>query len=240
MARRLFAAGIRSVFRIIGVASVVASSPVIFSCSDAEPEIAEVQPSLVLDYASAGALPSASLSVFLRISGNPRRASSFSVRRIAGEGEIPLEWFVGEPDSYLTDKDSFVFKRNLRVPPVSFRSDGTPARIPEPVPRGKYEATYADDAGGEVSRPFTVSYDERLLSATDSDVRGILGKTTEYVALYAEDRSLVFFGKAKGDWTSARNITRDYKQAVSMRTVLFTAGNKVVCLLPPSAVDKDG
>lgn len=206
----------------------------IFSCAESEPDVAEIQPSIVLTFDDETSKPSMSLSVLFKTLSNNNRTERFVIQKygdLQKESEsLSFEWFVENPIVYKTDSDMYVLAKNLK--PISSRFDLSKKNIDSVIPKGKYKLIYEDAAGKSVERDFSVMYDEKILDSDSTNIRGKIGASSEYLSLFDEEGVVLFCGKPKNDWTLDKNINRDYKRATTKRAVYFTGSNKIVCLLP--------
>lgn len=205
---------------VLGIA--LGLSSVIFSCADSTPAFSKASFSVVLDYKDEESKPEARFALFLLMNSDNRRAESFTVK--SSDDTMNMEWIVSNPKIVTIENQKYVFVENLATV-------GS-----EPFKKGLYNVVYTDAAGQEIEFDFNVGYDDGILEAKSSEVRGMLGSATENIVLYNEFNMIIYIGKRKSNWSSDEGILKDYKAAAFKRTVFFTKDNKVVCLLPMSNI----
>ena len=192
----------------------------LFSCSDAGPQIVSVQPVVVLSYEDYVSAPRSSISVFVLTASAPQRAESVVVRK----SDSALTWHDARPQIFTVGTSRYVCSRNIR-----------PARRGR-VQNGRYELTYTDSAGNEAESSFAIAVDERALVARAEDVRAFFGSSVEFVAVYDKADTLLYFSTPKPHWTSDGEIVKELKTASSKRTCFLLDDNTVLVMLPLEAL----
>jgi len=190
----------------------------IFSCEENNPEIKEVQPSVVFSYVDENSLPENYLSVFVKTLSDNNRVESFIVKTV--DNDINLKWIVKNPDRFTEGDNKYVFARRLN--PI----DSTV------IPKCNYFVEYMDSAGKNTEIEFSVAYDSKYSSLKMADVETVFNNSPTYISLYDEYNQLIYIGKKKNDWNKKENILRDYKRACFRRDVYAIQNNRVVFLFP--------
>ncbi len=190
--------------------------PVIFSCSDSVPEIAKVSYYIVFDFEEAEKKPEVSLSVFLQLESEARRASKIVISKNSND----YLWIVDNPKIFLSDDKNYVFVKNLCA---SSADDGF---------EGAYTVFYSDLTDNETEGNFIVAYDKRLVDSTPENALSFAKGAQKNIAIYNEKDEMIYFGKPKDNWKEPNKILENFNKAVSKRDVYFTAGSGAYILMP--------
>lgn len=187
-----------------------------FSCAQSDSPVSSAFGTVIFDYKDSDSSPSLRLAVFLEINGEAQRAESFCVRN----DEQKCSWNVRKPVIFASGSKNYVCSLFLS----QAQNVG--------IIGGNYQVSYYDAAGNVSSADFFVEYDSSLLSSTAKDFRKSLPDSKEKVALYGEDKELLYMGDFKGTWKDDEAILRDYKLAQSKRICYVTPNNSVICMMP--------
>ncbi len=191
------------------------------SCSNANPDITTVTGSVIFDYADSESAPSVRMAVFAQNTSEVQRVDLIEARH----SETNLVWRVSQPRIFTGSSKNFAGYTNL-LP-----------REGQNIPQGKYEFLYVDAAGNEDTGTFTIEYSEDLLTSTSGQVKGIIHRPlTENLAIYDETGTLIFFNKKKKNWKNNNDISHALRNAYTVRQCLFTADQKIICLMPPQSL----
>ncbi len=193
----------------------------LFSCADSTPDLAEVQPSLVLNYKNDDSLPESSLSIFVRTTSEAARVESILLES-RNDG---LCWLIENPKTLFANGEQFAYGKGI-FPREGFSFS-----------QGIYDLTYTDSAGNSVKTEFEFSYEKSLLNANLSKVQEMILDSTEFLALYDASQQLIFLGKSK--WETDDDIQKSQTTAESRRKVVFSKENRVICLFPLEKIHKN-
>ena len=189
------------------------------SCSNDEPDVAQVSQVVVFDYGDDESVPEQRLAVFLSMESDVHYASKITVKNEA-EG---YEWLQGGVRKLqgVSDRD-WAYCVNLVPPDGMF------------ISQGSYTVVYEDSAEKEVSSTFNLFYQENLVDSRSGDFPQIL--TCQFfrkVAIYSADDVLLYFGERKAEWDYDEFIFQDFSNAATVRDVYVMNTDTVLCLMPP-------
>lgn len=191
-----------------------------FSCSDATPELILASGSMVFDYEDEESFPRAKMAVFVQMDSEVQRADRLELEsRVAG-----YNWRIDSPKLFRNGDKKWAYYTNI-LPPAH-----------EMIPDGIYDFRYVDAAGEEALSSFMLSYPRELVETKAADVRSVLPAATESIALYDKNNVLVFFGKARNNWTTNVAILRDFNNAIIKRRCLSADNNRIICLMPEESL----
>jgi len=191
-----------------------------FSCSDATPELVLASGSMVFDYENEESLPRTKMAVFVQMDSEVQRADRLELEsRLTG-----YNWRIASPKLFRNGDRKWAYYTNIQPP------------AHENIPSGIYDFRYIDAAGEEALASFMLSYPKELVETKAPDVRSVLPSVTESVALYDKNNVLVFFGKARNNWSTNAAILRDFNNAIIKRRCLSADNNRIICLMPAESL----
>lgn len=189
-----------------------------FSCADSSPKVSKVEPSIVFDYSKENEYPDMYLTVFVKTESNNRRAKSLEIKSL--ENPFGIEWIVSNPEIFSINGEMYVFSKRLK--PIS---DGK-------ILIGKYQVIYKDAADEEVISEFFLSYDEKYLNLKKNNLESVLSDYQENIALYDEEKKMIYEGSVFANWQSNDDIIKDYDKVAFKRKIYFSKNEEIVFLLP--------
>jgi len=199
----------RFLVRIFLHCSVFALLTLVFSCSDSNPSIVNVEHNVVFDYKDSSSTPQVRLSVFVEPQTSVLRAEEIRAIHL----ESGMKWTCSSPMTFHSENGKDYAGYSTFVPP--YNSD---------LPQGIYYVYYKDKAAreceAEFSLNFTVDFAKRPYSELPSY---IINHNNERIALYNADGILIYCDKRKDDWKDNAAILAEYGNAEKMR-VCYVSG----------------
>lgn len=189
-----------------------------FSCAESSPKVSKVEPSIVFDFSEKTENPTMYLTVFVKTESNNRRVQNLKIKAL--EDSFKTEWFVSNPEIFSMNGEMYVFSKNLK--PISDKK----------IPTGKYQVIYKDASDEEVVSEFIVSYDEKILNLKENELKALLSNYQENIALYNEEKKMIYEGAIFTNWQSNDDIIKDYDKAAFKRKTYFSKNEEIVFLLP--------
>ncbi len=188
-----------------------------FSCTDVSPSVSAVKSVAVFDY--GGEKCESRLAVFVEVKSDVHLAKKLTVK-CEPEG---YEWTVENPVKFQQDENqSFAGYANLVAP------EG------KKIPRGKYTAIYEDLSSREIQADFFVDYPEEIYDAGNSAEKiqsESAAKKTKGIAIYSAEKTLLYFGSEKKEWSDRAKIRDDYKNAFCYKECFYEEKTNVLCLM---------
>lgn len=187
-------------------------------CSDSQTELVSAKGYVVFDYKDDSSLPSVKLAAFTEVSSDVRRVDSVRIKNRSTQ----IEWNCAEPLIFSDSKRQWAGYTEC-VSPENFK-----------IPSGIYDFSYIDAQGNENSVPFTVSYNEKLLSSNSSSAKEKLSENVkEKIAVYSATGSLIYYGEKKDSWNEEKNIFSSNSGSGYYRTVYAELVDSVLLMMPP-------
>lgn len=197
----------------------------LIGCSQASPEISEVNYSVVFEYLNNKNLPEARLCVFTENSSDVRRCERMIIKSLE--------------EGYIWDFDDLAFAEDNKLQWCG----STNLVVPENrmIPSGKYQVTIIHADEKEDCVIMSVDYDKEFYNLTSEDVEEEMKNLggINYIAVYDKENTIVYYGERTADLSTNRDIWNMYREAVSYNDIWFTPGQFLICIMPKQNLISD-
>ena len=207
----------RKILHILFIFSCCSILWAFIGCSQNLPEIYQTEYSVVFTYKDEISHPSARLSIFVETGSDPRRCERLEIKSLSSDYIWNTKQIsrIGTVDRKWAGNVNFIVPENERIP------------------LGKYDVKYVSADESENETHITVFYDESFYDSFASDVPNLMMfKGVENIAIYDENRSLLYLGEKTQELSTKGDIFNSYNDAVYYQDVWFSNDDSVICILP--------
>ncbi len=195
----------------------------ICSCTNNVIQTTDAKLSIVFDYDSYEELPKARLSVFVEASSDPNRMESITVACSQCE-------YIWESDELVRAQNNdvkFCGLTNIVMPPE------------EKIPAGDYTITYIQADNEKKEMKANLKYDQIFYETKAADVGLLMQKYlgSKMITIYGEEKSVLYYGPRSSQYSDARGIWNEYRDAVEFQESWVSSAGTVVCNLPVEKVE---
>ena len=188
------------------------------SCSNTVPDINNAKLSIIFDYESYEALPTARLSVFVEAASNPRRFESIYV----SSNQSELVW----------ESNNLVLAENEEIKYCGLTNLVMPQK--EIIPTGEYTITFTqfDEEKKEIKT--TLNYDKELYNTKGSDVPKVMSRFTylKMITIYDSEKKVLYYGPRTMEMADSRGIWNQYRDAAEFQESWMNANSTIICNMP--------
>lgn len=195
----------------------------ISSCSDNVIQTTDAKLSVVFDYDSYDELPKARLSVFVEAESDPNRMETITVTCNQTE--------------YIWESDELVRAQNNEVKYCGLTNIVMPPE--EKIPSGDYNITYIQADNEKKELKALLRYDQAFYETKAADVGLLMQKYlgSRMLTIYGQDKSILYYGPRTSQYSDARGIWNEYRDAVEFQESWVSSAQNVVCNLPLEKVE---
>ncbi len=194
----------------------------ICSCSNNVVQTSHAQLAIIFDYDSEDSLPKARFSVFVEAVSNPNRLESIVVKADKKE-------YIWESDQLIraqTEVVKYCGLSNLVMP------------VDEKIPSGNYTITYYQADQEKKEMKATLSYNQDFYEAKVKDIPALMNKYmgARMLTIFGEDKQILYYGPRTSQFSDARGIWNEYRDAVEFQETWISSGGNIICNLPVEKV----
>lgn len=197
----------------------------IISCSSNVPEVKSANTSIIFEYENEDSLPTARFSVFVEAESDPRRFETMKVRSLIKD----FEWETDEIAKIDGKNGKYAGYTNFVMPKG------------EKIPTGRYSVVFVNADEEEVEAEFYLDFNSRFYEMKPGEIADYMKNHNgmNKLALYDENKILIFYGERTDDYKTVRDIWYHYREAQEFQDIWTAQNNSVICILPIELVQPE-